>query len=168
MTATKFIEADVFKGFEPDSKVWIYSSNRLLSDGESENIDQLLVSFTKEWVSHNVSLKAAGTVLNNRFIVLAVDESIENPGGCSIDKSVHFIKSIETQFGIHLFDRLTIYYQKDGEMKSFHFNELKDKIASGEISDSTKIYDSTIIKLGPLQNEFIKEAGKSWLAKFIN
>lgn len=168
MTATEFTEANVFKGFNEDSKVWIYSSDRLLTDNESETIDHLLVDFTRQWVSHNVSLKAAGKVLNNRFIVLAVDESIENPGGCSIDKSVHFIKSIETQFGIHLFDRLTIYYQKDSEMKSFHFNELKDKIADGEISGATKIYDSTIIKLRPLQNEFIKEAGNSWLAKFMN
>ncbi len=168
MIATETIQAEIFKGFHPTSKVWIYSSNRMLIDSEAEQINSNLVEFTKQWVSHNIALKASGKVFYNRFVVLVVDESVENPGGCSIDKSVHFIKSIESQFDLKLFDRLTLYYKSGTEMKSFHFNDLKSKITSGEISENTEIYDTTLTQLGLFQTEFIKEAGQSWLSKFIN
>lgn len=167
MLATNPSQTDVFKGFNPDSKIWIYSSNRLLTDDETAKINQQLLEFTKQWTSHNNALKAAGTVLHNRFIVLSVDDSIENPGGCSIDKSIHFIQGIETYYNLSLFDRLTIYYQAENEMKSFHFSDLQNKIASGEISENTLIMDTTITQVGALQSEFVKEAGQSWLARFM-
>lgn len=167
MNATETTQTNVFDGFNPESKVWIYSSNRLLTVDETATINQQLLEFTKQWTSHNNALKAAGTVLHNRFIVLSADDSIENPGGCSIDKSIHFIQGIETHYGLSLFDRLTIYYQSDNEMKSFHFSDLQNKIASGEISENTLIIDTTITQLRALQSEFVKEAGQSWLARFI-
>ena len=167
MTATETTKTNVFDGFNPESKIWIYSSNQLLSDADTENINQQLAIFTKQWSSHNNALKAAGAVLFNRFIVLSVDDSIENPGGCSIDKSIHFIQDIETRYKLNLFDRLTIYYVSEDEMKSFHFSDLQNKIASEEISDHTLIMDTTITQLGALQSEFVKVAGQSWLAKFI-
>lgn len=167
MIATNTSQADVVRGFNPDSKIWIYSSNRLLTNDETAAIIQQLLEFTKQWTSHNNALKASGTVLHNRFIVLSADDSIENPGGCSIDKSIHFIQGIEAHYGLSLFDRLTIFYQSDNEMKSFHFNDLQNKIASGEISENTLIMDTTITQVGALQSEFVKEAGQSWLARFI-
>ncbi len=167
MLATNTSQADVFKGFNPDSKVWIYSSSRLLTEDETVNINYQIQAFTKQWTSHNNALKAAGAVLYNRFIILSADDSIENPGGCSIDKSIHFIQDIETRYKLNLFDRLAIYYASGNEMKSFHFNDLQNKIASGEISENTLIMDTTITQVGALQSEFVKEAGQSWLARFI-
>ena len=167
MLATNTSQTDVFKGFNPDSKIWFYSSNRLLTEDETATINQQLLEFTKQWTSHNNALKAAGTVLHNRFIVLSADDSIENPGGCSIDKSIHFIQGIEAQYGLSLFGRLTIYYQSGNVMKSFHFNDLQNKIASGEISEHTLIMDTTITKVSALQSEFVKGAGQSWLARFM-
>ena len=167
MLATNTSQTEVLKGFNPDSKIWIYSSNRLLTNDETAAIIQQLLEFTKQWTSHNNALKAAGTVLHNRFIVLSADDSIENPGGCSIDKSIHFVQEIEANYGLSLFDRLTIYYQSGIEIKSFHFNDLQNKIASGEISENTLIMDTTITQVGALQSEFVKPAGQSWLARFI-
>ena len=167
MNATGTIQPELFKGFHPDSKVWIYAADRFLAEDETVNINLQLDEFTREWTAHDVALKGSGAVLYRRFIVLAVDQSHTNASGCSIDKSVHFIKSLETQFGLDLFDRLIIFYQSNDEIKSFHFNDLIPKISLGEISGSTKIYDTTITQLGLFKNEFIKEAGKSWLARFL-
>lgn len=167
MIATENQQDPIFKGFQPDSKVWIYSSDRLLTDNEAEEINQLLVNYTQQWTSHDEALKSAGTVLNNRFIVLAVDESVASSGGCSIDKSIHFIKEIGTRYELNLFDRLTVYYQSGEEMKSFHLNVIKDKFDNGELSENSIIYDTTITQLGALQTQFVKKAGDSWLARFI-
>lgn len=158
---------NTFTDLSPASKVWIYSCDRLLTDAEVILINTLLIDFCKQWTAHNLALKAMGKILFNQFIILAVDESQTIASGCSIDKSVHFIKQIESQFNLSLFDRLTIFYDCDGKIKSFHFNDLTSKVASGIILGTTKIYDTTITQLGFFQKEFIKDASKSWLAKFL-
>jgi len=159
---------ELFNDLDPQSKVWLYASDRLLSEIETEQINERILTFTKQWTAHDVALKGTGKVIFNRFIVLAVDESHTNASGCSIDKSVHFIKGIEKEYGLNLFDRLKIYYQQDNGMNAFHFNDLKDVLAKNQISEDTLIFDTTITKLDQLQIGFVKEASKSWLGKFMN
>ena len=148
MTATRTIKPTAFETLHQDSKVWIYAADRFLTEEESAKINIQLNEFTKQWTAHDKVLKGAGKILFNRFIILVADESHTNASGCSIDKSVHFIKNLETQFGLSLFDRLIIFYQSNEEIRSFHFNDLIPKIGGGEISVTTKIYDTTITKLG--------------------
>ena len=38
--------------FHPDSKVWVYQSNRLFSLGEALEIEEVLKDFTGKWQSH--------------------------------------------------------------------------------------------------------------------
>jgi len=167
MIATLNSEIDLFKGFNPASKVWIYSSDKSIDDVKAKEIQEKINLFTTQWTAHDIALKATGTVLYNRFIILSVDESQTNASGCSIDKSVHFVKEIENRFDLQLFDRLTIYYFKNEELGSFHLNDILEKVGSGEINRQTKIVDTTLTQLGALRTEFIKEAGKSWLGRFI-
>src|ERR1700744_2326032 len=100
--------------FSENSRVWIYQSDRKLTDAETQQIQQYLNSFTTQWTAHNNQLKAKGEVRYNRFLVLIVDESQAGASGCSIDKSVNFMKRLEQQFGINLFDRFNLAY-RDGE-----------------------------------------------------
>ena len=167
MIATLTTENELFKGFNAASKVWIYSSDKPINDSMAKEINEKIALFTTQWTAHDVALKATGTVLYNRFIILCVDESQTNASGCSIDKSVHFIKQIEQGYGIQLFDRLTIYYLENGELASFHFNAISQKVESGEIDQQTKIFDATLTQLCALRDGFIKEAGNSWLGRFI-
>ncbi|MFM9943752.1 MAG: ABC transporter ATPase [Bacteroidia bacterium] len=167
MHATKAIKTNLFEGFHPNSKVWIYVSDRIISKDESQRINHQLEVFTKQWTAHDKALRGAGGVFYDRFIVLTVDELVTNASGCSIDKSVHFIKQIEIEYNLNLFDRMTFFYQTDETIKSFHFNDLINLVKSGEIIESTKIFDTTITQLGLFQSEFIKEVGKTWLAKFF-
>ncbi len=168
MIATITTENELFKGFNAASKVWIYSSDKPINNAMAMDINEKIALFTTQWTAHDIALKATGTVLYNRFIILSVDESQTNASGCSIDKSVHFIKQLEQGFGLQLFDRLTIYYLKNDSLSSFHFNDISEKVKSGEINQQTKLFDTTLTQLGALRDGFIKEAGKSWLGRFIS
>ena len=88
------------------SKTWIYQSNRAFTPEEAIEIQNHIHVFCRNWVSHSNELKAAGQLINNRFIVLMVDESKAGASGCSIDKSVHFIKSIGSKYQTEMFDRM--------------------------------------------------------------
>ena len=84
--------------FSPQSKVWVYQSNREFNTAETEEIKKIGLLFTRDWTAHGSQLNASLDILYNRFIVLMVDENDASASGCSIDKSLAFIKNIEQQF----------------------------------------------------------------------
>ena len=81
--------------FSSHSRVWIYQSDRKLTADEVVQIQMNLDNFTRSWTAHNNQLKAKAEIRYNRFLVLIVDESQAGASGCSIDKSVNFMKQLE-------------------------------------------------------------------------
>jgi hypothetical protein len=73
--------------FSPDSKVWIYQSNRVFTEAENKLILDKATSFISDWTAHGKLLKASINSYYNRFLVLMVDETQANASGCGIDKS---------------------------------------------------------------------------------
>ena len=104
MTATQTLPAS--------TRVWIYQSNKPFDDAALPQLKEYVDRFAQNWVSHNRQLRAHGDVLHNRFIVLMVDESQADASGCSIDKSIHFLKQIENAYSVDLFDRMTFTWME--------------------------------------------------------
>ena len=125
-----------------NARVWIYQSNRELSATETEQIELQLKDFTQTWTAHNQQLLAAGFINYNRFIILMVDESNAGASGCSIDKSVHFMQSIEKQFSIKLFDRMNIAYKLDYAVASVSAHEFEKLILSGAVNSETIVFNN--------------------------
>ncbi len=157
-TDLKSIPAD----FSPDSAVWIYQSDRPLTERETRMIRELIRQFTIRWTAHNVDLKAWGDVFYQRFIVLAVDNSVAPASGCSIDKSVHFLKELEAHFGIHLFDRLLLPYFNEGAITGIHKSEIKAALDEGALSGETLVFDHTVRSLQELKETWIRPLKDSW------
>ena len=107
------------------SRVWVYQSDRNLSDKEVVFIQQNLLAFCNNWKAHQEHLESSYKVLYNRFIILLVDEQQQNASGCSIDSSVNFIKEIEAEFGIDLFNRTQIAFEQKGEIVTLSIPEFK-------------------------------------------
>lgn len=127
--------------FNPLSKVWLFTSSKSLSENECLLIQQGLNDFCANWDSHGVLLKAKATILLNRIIVLMVDESNQFASGCSIDKSVTFLKGLEKNYPIYLFDRLlhTGYVNTVWETHPTHI--WTEKLSAGEIDMNTPFLD---------------------------
>ncbi len=154
--------------FSPTSKIWIYQSSRELTETETSKAQQMLSEFTNSWTAHNQQLKSAAQILYNRFIILLVDESLAGASGCSIDKSVHFIKSLEDQFNINLFDRFnTAYFNRD---KIFTANreEFENLLKSGKVNSETIVFNNLVTTLADLQTKWQVPMKNSWHAKVFN
>ena len=93
----------LFKDLKENSKVWIYTSDRSLSDSESAYLQSQSNEFVKNWAAHGVGLKAESLVYKNRFLIIVADESQANASGCSIDSSVKFVKAMGGRIGDRLF-----------------------------------------------------------------
>jgi len=148
--------------FSENSRVWVYQSDRELTDNEALQIKVLLDNFTTGWTAHNNQLKAKAEIRYNRFIVLIVDESQAGASGCSIDKSVHFMQQIEAQFGINLFDRFNLAYRQGGEVLSAPRAQFEELLKQGNINSDTIVFNNLVQNLTELEQKWEVPFKNSW------
>jgi len=145
--------------FSPASKVWIYQSSRPFTADEIIALNQSLAIFAKHWTAHNMQLNAEGFVYKDRIIVLMVDETATGASGCSIDKSVHFIKSLEAQYQTTLFDRTLVNYLQDDGLVTITLQDIRqlapDTSMLNPLVQSKKEFDERLIV--PLKESWYKQ-----------
>jgi len=151
--------------FSPDSKIWIYQSTRELSEPETAKLQPLLNQFAATWTAHNQQLKAVANILYNRFIVLMVDESQAGASGCSIDKSVNFIKSVQEEFGIHLFDRFNTAYYEGDKILSASREAFEELLKTGKVNSETIVFNNLVANLNDFNNKWQVPLKNSWHAR---
>lgn len=139
----------MFEGFAPESKVWVYFADRNLNHTEKMWLEEQLHLFTEDWASHGTNLKAKGEIVNDFTVVLSVDTSVADSSGCSIDKSVRFMKDAGKELGIDFFNRLKVWIKDGEEYKRISYSQLP--------SYPNAVYlDGTIQELKTLQELFAK------------
>lgn len=138
-----------FTDLHPNSKLWIYASNRALNLTEMEWLNEQLYKFANEWASHGNNLTARAEVLNPYFVVFAVDLSKEEASGCSIDKSVRLMKELGKELNVDFFNRLNVWItDENGNHELVKFNDLNKY-------SNHFTYDTLLDKLGKLDQEFM-------------
>jgi hypothetical protein len=148
--------------FSKHSRVWIYQSDKELTEQQAAELQILLNKFAAEWTAHNHQLKAKAEVRYNRFIILIVDESQAGASGCSIDKSVNFLKRIEQEFGISLFDRFNLAYREGEKVLSAPRHEFEELLKSGKINSNTIVFNNLVPTLADLETKWEVPFKDSW------
>ncbi len=153
--------------FSDDSKVWIYQSNRAFTAIEKASLKEEIHAFANQWVSHSQELVAFGMLMHNQFIVLMVDETNAGASGCSIDKSVHFIKAVEQKYQVKMFDRMTFAYI-DGELvKTMSKEEMKVWYQKGILNDETMVFNNLVKNRAEFEQGWVVPLGESWHKRFV-
>lgn len=150
------------KNMPPDARVWVYQSNRPLSDAEVNALQDAGLSFITEWAAHGASLRSGFDVLYNRFVVIAVDERQAMASGCSIDKSVHFIKELEKQFNLNFFDRMQVAYRKGNEIASCSLAEFEKLASQNAVNETTLVFNNMINTKLAFDTEWEVPLKQSW------
>jgi len=135
------------------SKVWVYQSDRDFNNEELQILRSKLLDFNATWAAHGTELNSSIEVYYNRFIVFFVDESGQNATGCSIDKSVGLIKSIESEFSLSLLDRMNVLYWEGQELKSAKLSAFKQLLADGSLNSNTRVFNNLVKN----KEEFLKQ-----------
>ncbi len=148
--------------FSEHSRVWIYQSDKELTDAEAARLHDLLNNFAAEWTAHNHQLKAKAEVRYNRFLILIVDETQAGASGCSIDKSVNFMKRLEQEFGINLFDRFNFAYREGEKVLSAPRSEFEELLKAGKVNINTIVFNNLVQNLDQLENKWEVPFKESW------
>lgn len=151
-----------------EAKVWVYQSPVKFSSNQIELIEKELSQFTQSWEAHGTALKAYFQILDEQFILLAVDEKNQIATGCSIDKSVSIIKKLEGILGLNLTDKGLVAYETAEGIKTSDFRQLKEKVSSGELTPSTKIFNLSVSSFAEFNSNWKIEAQNSWVKRYFN
>jgi hypothetical protein len=151
-----------------NSRVWIYQSNRILSDIEVSEVNKMAHHFVPGWDAHGALLAASVTVLNRLFIVIMVDEQVTQISGCAIDKSVAFIKRIEQQLNINLFDRMNVAYIRDNMIEISTMQQFQELINTGKVDDQTIVFNNLVGTKKEFESQWQIPLHKSWHKRLLS
>lgn len=169
MMSTTQVETEKLSRLPDHTRVWIYQSNRELSSTEVEQIENSAKDFLTEWNAHGAKMSAQLVVLYNRFVVLAADETAVQASGCSIDSSVRFLKTLEQNLNIDLFDRLNLAFRDaSGNIATKTVSEFQEAIDRGEITPATIVFNNLVNTLGDLRKSWEVPASGSWHVRMLN
>ena len=156
-----------FKELPEESRVWIYQSNRKLSDEEVSIIEPKVIEFLKQWTAHGKDLDAGYEIKYNRFIVLGLNQENASASGCSIDASVYFIQSLEKEFGIDLMDKMNVTFYNGEFIAHKSLADFKKMAKAKSVSKNTVVFNNLVdTKLDYIENWEVP-AKDSWHNRFL-
>lgn len=156
-----------FEELPATARIWIYQSDIKLTDETIHAISNNLLSFTHQWAAHNQPLKASFQVLFNRFVLLAVDEQYNAASGCSIDASVHVMKQLAQQLNIDFFNRTTVAFLKNEEVKMIPLTGLPRALEEGQWNGQSTVFNNMVGTKGEFQNKWMIPAAETWLKRYL-
>ncbi len=152
----------------PDhARLWVYQANRLLTNTEVLTIEQAMKPNLNSWAAHGQPLLASAAVIDNRFLLIAVDENQSLPSGCSIDASVRFVQGIGQQLNADFMDRAVAYRTADGRVQTLPLPAIKPAVADGQLTPDTLVFNTLVATKAELQANWQVRAGETWLKRYF-
>lgn len=156
-----------FEQLPEDSRIWIYQSNRKFSDEEIAEIESDLQSFIENWAAHGTSLEASFITKYNRFVILAVNQEIQQPTGCSIDSSVSFIQNLEQKYQVDLLDKMNVTFKNGEHIAHKTLIDFKRMAKEKAVTANTIVFNNLINTIDELNNYWEVPASESWHNRFF-
>jgi hypothetical protein len=156
-----------FENLPEESKIWIYQSSRKFSEAEVADIEKDLVDFITNWAAHGTSLEASFQIKYSRFIIIAVNQEVQQATGCSIDKSVEFIQQLEQKYEVDLLDKMNVAF-KQGEFVTYKtLLEFKKLAKDKSVSENTIVFNNLVNTIEEFNEGWEIPAAESWHSRFF-
>ena len=156
-----------FENLDAGSRIWIYQSERKLTQDEQEFVQKNTESFLVEWTAHGNSLQAGMQILYDQFLIIGVNEAVNEASGCSIDKSVNYVKELGKALNIDLLQRSKVAVKKNTQIHLVDFSEIGKAISNGLISKDTEVFNNAILTKNDLESGWLLRATDSWLKRYF-
>ena len=151
--------------FAPTSRIWIYQSSRPFSNEESVQIQKSIDEFISAWTAHGAAVKGIGLIAFNQFIILVADESYTQVSGCSTDSSVHFIQQVQQAWNTDFFNRRTLAFWMQDEVRLLDMGDLPSAMENQTIHAETLYFNKLVATLQVWRNHWIQPIKNSWIAQ---
>ena len=157
-----------FESLPKNSRIWIFPSSEEIDFRTKVKIRERLVKFISDWTSHNKNIQASFELPYNRFIVIALNQNLQNASGCSIDALMNLIQIFEKEFNMILLDRMNVLYRD--KTKKIEYLTLKDfivKVKSKSINSKTVVFNNLVINKEEYMKSWEVPALNSWHSRYF-
>lgn len=156
-----------FESLPEESKIWIYQSNRKFSDAEFSEIESALQVFIQNWTAHGTGLEASYQLKYNRFIIIAVNQAVQQATGCSIDASVQFIQDLEKKYEVDLLDKMNVTFKLGEHIAYKPLIEFKKMAKEKAVSGNTIVFNNLVNNIAEYNESWEVPAEDSWHSRFF-
>jgi hypothetical protein len=156
-----------FENLPEDSKIWIYQSNRKFSDDEMAEIENDLKVFIENWAAHGTGLEASYLLKYSRFIILAVNQEVQQATGCSIDSSVAFIQNLEQKYEVDLLDKMNVTFKNGEHIAHKSLLDFKRMAKEKAVTANTIVFNNLVNTIEEFNENWEVPAGESWHSRFF-
>lgn len=159
--------SEIFDRFPPETRVWVYQSDRPLDEDEAARARDLALQFVQDWTSHDRRLRAHAETAYGRFVLLMVDETQAGASGCSIDKSVKFVQQLGQLLGVDFFDRMLFAWKENGTVRTAHKDAFAALYREKQLADDTIVFNNLVQSKSELLESWELPLGASWHKRFV-
>ncbi|MBX2827646.1 MAG: ABC transporter ATPase [Flavobacteriaceae bacterium] len=156
-----------FTDLPENSRIWIYQSNRKLSEEEVSLIESKTAHFLEQWTAHGADLEAGFEIKHNRFIVIGLNQTNASASGCSIDASVHFIQSLEKELGVDLMDKMNVTFYNGEFIAHKSLADFKKMAKNNSVSKNTVVFNNLVNTKAEYLEHWEVPAKDSWHSRFL-
>lgn len=156
-----------FESLPPESRIWIYQSNRKFTDAEMNEIDTATQAFVTDWAAHGTGLEASYLLKYNRFVILAVNPENQTATGCSIDASVRFIQDLEQKYQVDLLDKMNVTFKLGEHVAHKTLIEFKKMAKDKAVSENTIVFNNLVNTIEEWNESWEVPAADSWHSRFF-
>jgi len=157
-----------FENLDPNSRIWIYQSIRKLNNEEQKFILENTQRFLDEWTAHGNDLQAGVKIHYDQFIIIGVNEAVNEASGCSIDTSVNYIRELGKALNLNLLERSKVAFKNQTKIELVDFSEIRKMVEQGNITPSSMVFNNAIVSKAELENDWLLPVQKSWMKKYFN
>ena len=153
-----------FNQLPENSRLWIYGSSRTINEEDKVKIHKIIFPFLQNWQHHGKTLSCSYTILNNHFLIVGLDETINPTGGCSMDGLKNIILKIDNNFNFNFFERLNVFLFLKNEVKCISSKDLNQIT---DVDQNSLIFNLNIEKKQDI-NDWLIPIRDSWCKRFLN
>lgn len=152
-----------FQALPDDARIWVFAADEPLDAARTPELLARVDRFLEGWNAHGMPLTGARELVEERFLVVGVDERTAPPSGCSIDALHRSLLAFEEQHGIGLTDHGQVHYRdREGAVRRAPRPDFARMARAGEVDLDTVVFDATITRKIDLANRFELPAGEAW------
>ena len=149
-----------FDSLPDDSRLWVFGAARPLTADEQARVAEVTADFIDGWQAHGTPLRGGFTLVDDTFLVVAVDQASVPPSGCSIDAMVRVLKGLQAELGIDMLTNGQVHLRDDAGIRRVSRAEFGAGVEAGRFTPETRVFDTTLTALGRFRGGAFEHAAR--------
>lgn len=157
-----------FSSLPASARVWVFAADRSLASPQAEMLLAEVDAYLAQWRAHGQPLTVAREWRDDRFLMIAVDQTDAYASGCSIDGLFRSLRELEGRLGAALVGSGRVHFRDEtGAIRTVTRDEFSRLGESGVVNRRTRVFDPTVATAGEWRERFETDAERSWHAAVL-